>query len=193
MSLSFLYIFAIALTFLQLATGSPQPIDPTADRDMYALYATMLPDLSAGRRATGPVVLQRENELPPDSSSCSAMLASLTGEWADVAASFQRENSRVRLLQPGAAMGGAYHLLPRAEIQADDARLAAIDPRHSNSLREGAIEYIAFSAVGFNTAKTKALVYFRVRTARSLSDGMGMRELKEGRWDWGPRGCGGVA
>jgi hypothetical protein len=82
---------------------------------------------------------------------------------------------------------------PSSEILGDDARLAAEQPAHTNSLRPGAIEYGAFSAVGFNAAKTKALVYVRNRTAQGLFNGMGMWELKAGRWISGSRSCGGVA
>jgi hypothetical protein len=71
--------------------------------------------------------------------------------------------------------------------------LAANQPGHTNGLRSGAIEYVAFSAVGFNAAKTKALVYYRSRTSRDRSDGIVMKELKEGRWITGTRSCGGVA
>jgi hypothetical protein len=192
MSLSSLSVTVIALTFLQASTAGPQPLDPRKDRDAYALYATMLQPLSGDRQASGPIVLQRETERPPTSSvACTAFLAAMTSEWAEVAASFQRENSRVRLLQPGAL--GEYKLLSRAEILADDARLAQENPGLTNSLRPGAIQYIAISAVGFNAAKTKALVYARNRTARGLSDGIGMWELKEGRWVIGSRSCGGIA
>ena len=190
--MSFLHLTVIGLTFLHASIAGPQALDPKMDRDTYAVYATLLQPPPGDRQATGPIALQRETERPPTWSSCTAFLAQMTGEWAEVAASFQRENSRVRLLQPGAL--GEYKLVSRAEILADDARLAKEKPRSTtNSLRPGAIEYIAFSAVGFNAAKTKALVYMRNRTARGLFDGMGMWELKEGRWISGSRWCGGVA
>lgn len=191
MSIAFLYITGIALTVLQASTGSPQALDPTADRDTYAVYATLLQLTSRDGQATRPIVLQREIERPATASSCTAFLAAMTGEWAEVAASFHRDNSRVRLLQPGVL--GEYKLVSRAEILADDARLAAEQPGHTNSLRPGAIEYVAFSAVGFNAAKTKALVYVRNRTAQGLFNGMGMWELKAGRWITGSGSCGGVA
>jgi hypothetical protein len=191
MNMSFVHETVIAVAFLQASTTGPQTLDPTTDRDTYAVYATLLPPPSRDSQATPPIVLQRETERPRTSSSCTAFLAAMTGEWAEVAASFHRENSRVRLLQPGAL--GEYKFVSRAEILADDARLAAEQPGHSNSLRPGAIEYVAFSAVGFNAAKTKAVVYKRNRTARGLFDGMGMWELKEGHWISGSRWCGGVA
>jgi hypothetical protein len=186
--MSFVIETVIAFAFLQASTAGPQVLDPTTDRDTYAVYATLLPLSSEEQQATGPIVLQRETERP---TSCTAFLAQMTGEWAEVAASFQRENSRVRLLQPGVL--GKYRLVSRAEILADDARLAPEHTGLTNSLRPGAIQYLAFSAVGFNAAKTKALVYRRNRTAQGLFDGLGMWELKEGHWIIGTRACVGVA
>jgi hypothetical protein len=190
MNMSFLHGTVIAVAFLQASTAAPQALDPTTDRDTYALYATMLQLRARNRPTAGPIVVQGETERP---TACSEFLADMTGEWAEVAASFQRENGRVRLLQPGVLMGVEYRLVARAEILADDARLAAAKPGLSNSVTAGAIEYVALSAVGFNAAKTKALIYVRDRTAGGLSYGIGMMELKEGRWIAGSRSCGGVA
>ena len=191
MTVSFAHKTVIALAFLQASTAGPVPLDPTADRDSYAVYAALLQPPPGDHEANGSVVLQRETERPSTSSSCTAFLAAMTGEWAEVAAHFQRENDRVRLLQPGAL--GAYKLVSRAAILADDARLASERPGHTNGLRADAIEYIAVSAVGFNAARTKALVSSRSRTAQGLSSGMGMWELKDGHWVSGARSCGGVA
>ena len=136
MSVSFVHKTVIAVAFLQASTAGPQVLDPTTDRDTYAVYATLLPLSSEEQQAIGPIVLQRETERP---TSCTAFLAQMTGEWAEVAASFQQENSRVRLLQPGAL--GKYRLVSRAEILANDARLAPEHTGLTNSLRPGAIQY----------------------------------------------------
>ena len=186
----FLHITVIALAFLQVSAGVPQILDSKTERDAYAIYVTLLqpqPDKDGDMK--GPVLLQAETDGP---TRCSEFLAGMSGEWAEVANNFRRENSRVRLLQAGFPMGIEYRLVPRAEILADDARLAAKDPRHSNAPRPGSIKYIAVSAVGFNAARTKALVYVRFRTSH-FSDAVVMKELKEGKWVSGPRSCGGVA
>jgi len=101
------------------------------------------------------------------------------GRWLDQALA-ANENAGVRCV------------IPHAEILADDARIAAKDPRRSNAPRPGSIKYIALSAVGFNAARTKALVYVRFRTSH-FSDGLLMKELKDGKWVTGPRGCAGAA
>ena len=204
MSTSVLREIVIALALLQASTvvascarppgvatpAGPQPLDPSTDHDTYAVYATLLRPRAGDRQAPGPIVLQRETERP---DQCSGFLAELTGEWADVAASFQRANSQVRLLQPGAVMGAEYPLISRADILASDARVEAEHPVHTNGLRPGALEYVAFSAVGFNAAKTKALVYMRSRQAPGPAYGIMKMEWKDGRWMTGSRSCGGVA
>jgi hypothetical protein len=116
----------------------------------------------------------------------------MTGEWAEVASSFRRENARVRLLQPALPIDLPYRLVPREEILADDARVAAKYPGLSNAPRPGSLQYVAVSAVGFNAARTKALVYGRSRMS-DFSEALVMMELKQGKWVTGPRACVGVA
>ena len=186
----FLHSAVIALALLQVPAGAPQVIESKTGHDAYAVYATLLqpqPDRDGDMK--GPSLLQAETEGP---TRCSEFLAGMSGEWAEVASNFRRENSRVRLLQEGVPIGIAYRLIPREKIVADDARLAAKDPRRSNAPRPGSIKYIAVSAVGFNAARTKALVYMRIRTAH-FSDGVLMMELKDGKWVTGPQSCVGVA
>jgi hypothetical protein len=89
-------------------------------------------------------------------------------------------------------MGIEYSLISKAEILADDARIAKQYPgRHSNAPPPGSIDYIAVSAVGFNAARTKALVYVRMRT----SDGAGLWMRSGDSWVRDPKapGCVGVA
>jgi hypothetical protein len=163
-------------------------MDVIADRDALAVYTAVLTQAQGDVRES--VLLQEETEAPP---RCGAFLDEMSGEWAEVAASFRRENSRGRLLRAGLPLGIDYSVIPRATIVADDARLAAKAPRAtSNAPRPGSIRYIALSAVGLNADKTKALVYVRFRTA-SISDALLMKELKDGVWVAGPRSCVGVA
>jgi hypothetical protein len=51
------------------------------------------------------------------------------------------------------------------------------------------MEYAAVSAVGFNPAKTKAMVYLRLR----MSGGMRFLELRNGNWVNALGGCGWIA
>lgn len=195
MSMLLLYSTVIALTLLQAATAPPQVLDPKAERDAYFVYATLLqptllqPDRLNYEGLAEPILLQAETEAP---TSCDAFLAGMSGEWVEVASNFRRENARARRLRPGLPLGVKYQLMSRKEILAHDARLAAKHPVSGNAPRPGSIRYIAFSAVGFNAARTKALVYARFRTLH-YSHEFRMKELKEGKWVDGPRGCGGQA
>ena len=105
-------------------------------------------------------------------------------EAAEVASNFRRENARARRLRAGVQMGVRYRLVSRKEILADDARLAAKHPVSGNAPRPGSMRYIAISAVGFNAARTKALVYARFRTLHDSHEfrmkGIGPRMLRNG-------------
>lgn len=190
----FLYGTVIGLAVLHLSAAHPQTFDAATTRDAAAVYSTVLqpllePDQRRHEGLTEPLVLQAETEAP---TSCAAFLDGMSGEWAEVANNFRRENSRARPLRTGLPVGVTYRLVSRTEILADDARLAAQDPAMRNAPRPGSIRYIALSAVGFNAARTKALVYVRFRTLH-FSDAVLMKELKDGKWVTGPRSCGGVA
>ena len=180
-----LHTIVIAVALLQVQ--APQPFDLKADRDAFAVYATVLRERNDDVQE--PLVLQAETEMP---RTCGALLDQMTGEWAEVAANFRRENTRVRVLRAGLPLGVDYRVMSRADILADDARIAKKDPRRMNAPRPGSIKYIALSMVGFNAARTKAAVYVRYRTAH-FSDGLTLKELKEGKWVTAPQGCAGTA
>ena len=172
-----LHISVMGLVLVQASTPAPQPLDPKTDADAYALYATLLqPRWEQYARVNGPMLLQRETE-GPLTGTCSAFLAAMSGEWAEVARSFQRENKRVRVLQAAVPMTLPYRLISRAAILADDARLSRKYPGRWQRT-PGSLEYAAVSAVGFNAARTKALVYVRLR----MSGDILRMELKDGRW-----------
>jgi hypothetical protein len=127
----FLCITAITLTFLRAATAPPQVLDPKAERDAFSVYATLFqptalqPDRLKYEGLTEPIVLQAETEAP---TTCEALLAGMSGEWAEVASNFRRENTRGRLLRAGLPLGVKYRLVSRKAILADDARVAAKHP-----------------------------------------------------------------
>lgn len=142
----------VAFTILQ-DPAAAQPLDPRAEADAYSLYASAL-----GLKP--PVILMRETEGP--THSCANFIDSLSGEWREIAKDFRDKNARTWLLQPG-VFAFEHRLVSKAEILADDARLAKQYPDRSNAPRPGSIEYVSVSAVGFNPARTKALVYVHTR------------------------------
>jgi hypothetical protein len=70
-----------------------------------------------------------------------------------------------------------HTLISRAEIDADDARLATKYPG-TWQIRPGSIEYAAVSAVGFNADKTKAMLYVKMRS----QGGLYLMEKRAGVW-----------
>ena len=175
-------------TFIrELGAGKPpnqsaeplQQLDPVTDREAYAIYAVLVPNMWA-HLSKNPLVLQRET-----GTSLLCNIAPLSGpepEWGVVSRNFTQENMRSRLLLPLLPIQTPYRLIPRAEIEADDARLALKYPGMWQH-RPESMEYAAVSAVGFNAAKTKAMVYVRLRDSGTVYS----MELREGNWVKAPR------
>jgi hypothetical protein len=159
LSLAFSFVIAVTTIALGQSPAVAQNLESVTDADAYAIYAMLVPELWA-TRSKDPVLLQRETESVAPCSSWSGQ--SSDSEWLAVAKSFKQENSRPKLLQPVLQIPGPYRLIPKSEIEADDARLALKYPGLYNR-RPGSMEYAAVSAVGFNADKTKAMVVVQVR------------------------------
>src|SRR5690348_7858826 len=124
------HIFVISMTavgLMQSPMAALQPLDPTTDPNSYEIYAVVVPPAWAGlsRRASGGISgtmlsLQQETEGPW--RPCRPSVRTPDPEWELVENNFDQENTRVRLLQPVLPLGIPYRLIPRAEIEADDAR-----------------------------------------------------------------------
>jgi len=132
----------------------------------------------------------RETEGPAH-HDCSVFISGLSGEWQEVAQDFRNKNALAWLLQPAKSLGAEYRLISKAEIMADDARIAKQYPGHSNAAPPGSIDYIALSAIGFNAARTKALAYVRTRTGTGVT----LLIRSNSSWVRGSKAptCGGVA
>jgi hypothetical protein len=87
---------------------------------------------------------------------------------------------RVRVLEWLLPTDTPYRLVPRADILADDARLA-LTYRGTWQRRPESMKYAAVSAVGFNAGKTKAIVSVRLRSMRGMVD-IHFMEIREGKW-----------
>jgi len=159
----------IATVILALAQpSSGPPLKPITDPDAYAIYATLLP--SIWKRSGELILLVQETE----TESC--RVSRLPEEWEGVQEDFDRQNTNAWTLRPVLPLGD-YRLIPRAEIRADDARLEQEYPGIWQR-RPGSMEFAAVSAVGFNAAKTKALVYIRLRSSGQIH----LMELRDGQW-----------
>lgn len=168
-----LLVGALTLIALPLAAQAPETV---TDPEAYALYSILVPPYW-DRRMEGrgqPFPLQRETEAA--SHNCESPKAP-NEEWQSVVADFHKQNAHVQLLQPLMTMEIPYRLIPRAEIDADDARLAVKYPGTYQS-RPESMEYAAVSAVGFNGDKSKAILYVRLRGQGDIY----FMERREGKW-----------
>jgi hypothetical protein len=176
MSLQFATVFVICATLLQAtgstATRAPQVLDSTTHLKAYEIYAIVLQ--RAWKNQTDTPLLQQETE---PVQGCGGFFEEMTGAWGEVATDFRRQNAREQTLQSALPIDIHYRLIHRAEIQADDARLAQKYPGIWQR-RPGSMEYWAVSMVGFNRDRTKAMVYWRSR----MKGGIVRLELKDGRW-----------
>ena len=112
---------------------------PVNDSEAYSVYAAILPQIPVHVTTDRKVVLQRETEIRPQ---CMPSNGAISADWQQVVNDFKTENSYVRLLIPEQALQLGYMVLPRSELLANSSG-----------------SYLQFSAVGFDSTKTKALVY----------------------------------
>ncbi len=114
-------------------------------------------------------MVQQETDPPSTTtySSCPSVLADRTGEWADVVTDFKLQNRRVRVLQPALTMSVPYRLIHRGDI--DHPGMWSPSGKWP--------EYAAVSAVGFDRARTKAIVHVHLRGQGFIE----RLELKDGQ------------
>ena len=162
------------------ATQSGQTIIPIRDDAAYAVYAAAL----GSGPWNGVWVIQQETQSLPYGCERRQFLAD--PEWAIVLQNFRTENTQPRLLTPMLTIpNGSYRFISRAAVEAD--RRLELEYARRRQSRPDAITYTAFSAIGFNQTKTKALVYIEHRsTAFGVGNGSGAwraMELDEGKWE----------
>ena len=176
-------IAIVAVALAQLPSAAQQQLDPITDADAYLVYAAVIPQTWA-HVSSGMLLLQQETEeIERMWSACLSQMANVGAEWGAVAVVFRQENARVRMLEWLLPIDIPYRLVRRADILADNARLALMYPGTRQRRRE--MKYAAVSAVGFNAAKTKAIVYVRVPDRGDIV----FMELREGKWVIAPLGC----
>lgn len=162
----------VVVPLVLAALGPLQASEPISDPDAYAMYATLLDQ--RWPLSGEPILLQRETTIelagtPP--------VPEMDVEWRAARESFIRENTSVRLLQPLLVLGTPYRLISKAEIDADDARLAQLYPGMWQR-RPESMEYAAVSVAGFNKAKDRAIVYMRFRGSGDFH----YMEKRDGMW-----------
>jgi hypothetical protein len=160
---------AVPLLFALLATssgaGRAQTGEIITDPDAYAVYAAviserirtegkpvrelaLLQETRAGMDCVGP---EREKRVQP--------------EWRPVVASFRKQNARVQIIRSGLNLGVPYSLVTVDGLRKlmRDAGYSKKSP-HSNAFGSDVFarfpggQLVAFSAVGFNAERTRAMV-----------------------------------
>jgi hypothetical protein len=140
-----------------LRVVAAQEADPIVDPDAYAILSDVIPAAWASVSG-GQLLLQRET-----TTDLMCSVVSTDPEWTMAVKDFHEQNARTRVLQePMLSLKIPHRFIARAEIEADDARLALKYPGLWNR-RPGSMDFLAVSAVGFNAAKTRAVVYLRLR------------------------------
>jgi hypothetical protein len=155
----------LATVVLGVASSGGQTPEPRTveDPEAYAVYASLLPKEwpIVVARATR-LVIQRETATYDD---CLPQGPPMQREWSAALKNYRQENATVRSVLPGRALGYPYEVVPRADIVAifeapDGPELRSPrpwDPFYRRYPDSGG--YMQFSAVGFDEAKTRALVY----------------------------------
>jgi hypothetical protein len=169
-------LLALGVTVVvpQLASAPRQGLESITDPVAYAVYASVLRTAWPDSKAT--LLLMEETEDIKDIENCTSVFSG-DPDWSAVVTRFRQENTAVRALERRLPVDFSYRIVPRAEIDADDARLALKYPGTWNR-RPESMEFAAVSAVGFDSTKTKAMVYVRLRSSGQLH----VRELRYGNW-----------
>ena len=181
-------IVAALLLLFSVPTRGQLP-EPITDPDAYALYSILLSPMWTERwtsRWQPPLVLLSETDL----RECrTGGRVAPTPEWIPVVDDFVRQNARPSRLVPSMLeFGIPYSLISRADLDADDARLALKYPGTWQSRPESK-EYAAVSAVGFSADKSKAMLIVGMRSHASVY----FMEKRDGRWVKSYVGCGWIA
>ncbi len=178
-------MLVLVLVLLGTSPITGQEPEILRDPDAYALYGLLVPPYWSGRSKQA-ILLQRETE---NVRGCKGQPVAPNSDWQSAVENFHEQNTRVYALEPLLPTDTPYRLIPRAEIEADDARLALKYPGIWQR-RPESLEYAAVSAVGFNSDKSKAVLYVRLRGRGDIF----FMEKRDGQWSRAPvPACGWIA
>jgi len=168
-----------------------QPADVISDPEAYRVYAMLFPTLWPVRAAHATnLVIQTQSvikrSLTEDGSDCLPTGlptgTPLPEEWQSVTDGFKRENTRRRRLLPRLpVMGVSYRLVAEADIVRTLQPPDFWEGFYAKFPDSGG--YYAVSAVGFNEAKTRAMVYIETYYGLLGADGrFYLLEKNDGQW-----------
>ena len=173
-------LIAVVGSAVWLAQGTALPLPPITDSDAYAIYGVLLDTQLWRDRGDRPLFIVQETRLQPRCGSSRPF----PQVWRTAQADMERQNARTWKLLNRFPTTIRYSLVPRAHIEADDARLSQKYPGSWNYLPES-VEFAEFSAVAFNLDRTKAMVYGRTRA----EGGFYVMERTDGQWVVSSGGC----
>lgn len=177
-------LICVACAGLRASQGPPAVVE-SADNDTYSVYRAVLRELWPVRVA-GAKVLVLLQETRAD-ATCTPSGAILDAAWSAAVADHGRVNSEPRAVLPNRDLGVAYQVLPNRDVES---LFKSDSPGDLDSGWEGFRQrfpdshgYISVSAVGFDRAHTRALVYVTYRCG-SLCGGGGYHFLAkvDGAW-----------
>jgi len=180
-SLAFTFVIAVTTVALGQSEKAGQSLDVITDSDAHAIYAAVVPGMWAvSVRPKDPIVLRRETEdvAAMGMPGCNSWLPRRDPEWVEVQKNFLQENARRKVLPLVLPLSQPYRLITLAEVEQINARLGLQVPGE----QPDDPPYVSVSAIGFNSDKTKAIVYVRLRNQGNWSG----LERRDGKWITAP-------
>jgi hypothetical protein len=197
---------AVALTVFTVSAMPSGPVraQPSGiinDSEAYAVYASVVPTrFGTGEKPLAAVALLQETRAGMDCVGPEKD-AKLQPEWRRVVQSYRKENARVRIIRSGFNLGVPYSIVTVAQLRQlmRDAGYSKQSPQ-SNALGSDVFarfpdgRLVAFSAVGFNAERTRAMVAKQFDCFPSWEPGTEsaaecqqgrhfVLEKKDGRWN----------
>jgi hypothetical protein len=170
----------VGLVLLASTAVHPQsPAEAITEPEAYAVYASLMPKLKPARASgTSRIVIQAESVTD---TRCALKGKPLENEWRVVLDDFNRENARVRKIVPNfPPMALPYRIVNSAEIQS---AFEANGWEGFHAMYPNAGGYYRVSAVGFNEAKTWAMVYVEYGCGYRCGNGqVYLLEKRDGQW-----------
>jgi hypothetical protein len=150
------------LVVLRPASASAQLPDakPIDDPESYAVYSALLPDAAMRGMRRSMIVIQAE--AMTDSRPCWPSGPPIETEWKSTLESLRAENAHARTILPGFTLSVPYIVLPKADIMAF---FTPLSTQRLDGWKQFYARYpdsagiLRLSAVGFDTDRTKAIVY----------------------------------
>lgn len=148
---------ALSCLLLSVPNMSAQVADvkPVDDSESYAVYSALLPDAAMRQMRRTMIVIQAEGTT---NSGCWPSGPPIETEWRSVLESLRAENAHARTILPGFTLSVPYIVLPKADIMAMFTGPLG-DWRPFYNRYPDSAGYLGLSAVGFDTDRTKAIVY----------------------------------